>query len=154
EQENEAAPLLGEKAVIIGSGPIRIGQGIEFDCCCVQAASSLRELGVAPIMVNSNPETVSTDFDSSARLYFDPLDEESIASVLENEGPGPTGVLAQFGGQTALNLADRLAGIGGAIAGTSGDGIALAEDGRRFPEFAGALGIPPPPGCTASSPAD
>src|SRR5438270_1118179 len=96
EQENEAAALPDKKAVIIGSGPIRIGQGIEFDCCCVQAAMSLRERGVAPIMVNSNPETVSTDFDASARLYFDPLDEESIASVLENEGV--TDVVTQFGG--------------------------------------------------------
>src|SRR5438067_1139960 len=85
EQENEASPLVGPKAVNLGSGPIRIGQGIEFDCCCVQSASALRELGVAPIMVNSNPETVSTDFDASARLYFDPLDEESVAAVLDNE---------------------------------------------------------------------
>jgi len=154
EQENEAPPLAGPKAVILGSGPIRIGQGIEFDCCCVQSAGALRELGVAPIMVNSNPETVSTDFDSSARLYFDPLDEESIASVLENEGPGPTAVLAQFGGQTALNLADRLAGIGGEIAGTSADAIALAEDRRRFHDFADVLGIPQPPGGTASSPTE
>src|SRR5437899_12178494 len=86
EQENEATPLAGPKAVILGSGPIRIGQGIEFDCCCVQSAGALRERGVASIMVNSNPETVSTDFDESARLYFEPLDEESIAAVLENEG--------------------------------------------------------------------
>jgi carbamoyl-phosphate synthase large subunit len=154
EQENEATPLAGPKAVILGSGPIRIGQGIEFDCCCVQSASALRARGVAPIMVNSNPETVSTDFDASARLYFDPLDEESIASVLENEGPGPTAVLAQFGGQTALNLADRLAAIGGEIAGTSADAIALAEDRRRFHDFADALGIPQPPGGTASSPTE
>ena len=154
EQENEATPLVGPKAVILGSGPIRIGQGIEFDCCCVQSAGALRERGVAPIMVNSNPETVSTDFDASARLYFDPLDEESIASVLENEGPGPIAVLAQFGGQTALNLADRLAAIGGEIAGTSADAIALAEDRRRFHDFADALGIPQPPGGTASSPTE
>jgi carbamoyl-phosphate synthase large subunit len=154
EQENEALPLVGPKAVILGSGPIRIGQGIEFDCCCVQSAAALRERGVAPIMVNSNPETVSTDFDASARLYFDPLDEESIASVLENEGPGTTLVLAQFGGQTALNLADRLAGIAGEIAGTSADAIALAEDRRRFHDFADALGIPQPPGGTASSPTE
>ena len=154
EQENEALPLAGPKAVILGSGPIRIGQGIEFDCCCVQSAAALRERGVGPIMVNSNPETVSTDFDASARLYFDPLDEESIASVLENEGPGTTLVLAQFGGQTALNLADRLAGIGGEIAGTSADAIALAEDRRRFHDFADALGIPQPPGGTASSPTE
>jgi carbamoyl-phosphate synthase large subunit len=153
EQENEATPLAGPKAVILGSGPIRIGQGIEFDCCCVQSASALREKGVAPIMVNSNPETVSTDFDASARLYFDPLDEESIAAVLENEG-APIPVLAQFGGQTALNLADRLAAIGGEIAGTSADAIALAEDRRRFHDFADALGIPQPPGGTASSPAE
>jgi carbamoyl-phosphate synthase large subunit len=154
EQENEAIPLLGEKAVIIGSGPIRIGQGIEFDCCCVQAAMALRERGVAPIMVNSNPETVSTDFDASARLYFDPLDEESIAAVLDNEGAGETAitqVLTQFGGQTALNVAERIAGIGGRIAGTSADAIALAEDRRRFHEFADALGIPQPPGGTAAS---
>ncbi|HTD64178.1 MAG TPA: carbamoyl-phosphate synthase large subunit [Verrucomicrobiae bacterium] len=153
EQENEATPLVGPKAVILGSGPIRIGQGIEFDCCCVQSAGALREKGVAPIMVNSNPETVSTDFDASARLYFDPLDEESIAAVLENEG-APIPVLAQFGGQTALNLADRLAAIGGEIAGTSADAIALAEDRRRFHDFADALEIPQPPGGTASSPAE
>ncbi len=155
EQENEAAPLPGEKAVIIGSGPIRIGQGIEFDCCCVQAASALRARGVAPIMVNSNPETVSTDFDASARLYFDPLDEESIASVLENETGGVPGAeapcLVQFGGQTALNVAERIAPIGGAIAGTSADAIGLAEDRRRFHDLADALGIPQPPGGTAAS---
>ncbi len=158
EQENEAERLPGEKVVIIGSGPIRIGQGIEFDCCCVQAAAALRERGVAPIMVNSNPETVSTDFDASARLYFDPLDEESIASVLENEGVdtgdgrGPMGrVLTQFGGQTALNIADRIASIGGRIAGTSAEAIALAEDRRRFNDFANALGIPQPAGGTAAS---
>ncbi|OLC55283.1 MAG: hypothetical protein AUH85_09615 [Chloroflexi bacterium 13_1_40CM_4_68_4] len=164
EQENEAAPLDGPKAVIIGSGPIRIGQGIEFDCCCVQAAAALRGLGVAPIMVNSNPETVSTDFDASARLYFDPLDEESIASVLENEGAddvsqwrakhlgdAQVSVLTQFGGQTALNIAERITAMGGRIAGTSADAIALAEDRRRFHEFADALGIPQPPGGTAAS---
>jgi carbamoyl-phosphate synthase large subunit len=150
EQENEAAPLAGPKAVILGSGPIRIGQGIEFDCCCVQSAAALRERGVAPIMVNSNPETVSTDFDASARLYFDPLDEESVASVLENEGLG-VAVLTQFGGQTALNLAERIAGLGGVIAGTSADAIAVAEDRRRFHELADALGIPQPPGGTAES---
>jgi carbamoyl-phosphate synthase large subunit len=150
EQENEAAALPGPKAVVLGSGPIRIGQGIEFDCCCVQSAAALRARGIASIIVNSNPETVSTDFDASARLYFDPLDEESVASVLENEG-APLAVLAQFGGQTALNLAERLASIGGEIAGTSGDAIAIAEDRRRFHELADALGIPQPPGGTAES---
>jgi carbamoyl-phosphate synthase large subunit len=159
EQENEAEPLQGPKALILGSGPIRIGQGIEFDCCCVQAAGALRDRGVASIMVNSNPETVSTDFDESARLYFDPLDEESIAAVLENEGvvgldasAAPAiPVFAQFGGQTALNLAERIEGIGGVIAGTSSDAIGLAEDRRRFHEFADAIGIPQPPGGTAES---
>ena len=150
EQENEAPALAGPKTVILGSGPIRIGQGIEFDCCCVQSAMALAERGVKPIMINSNPETVSTDFDASARLYFEPLDEESVASVLANEG-GDVAVLAQFGGQTALNLADRLEAIGGHISGTSADAIGLAEDRRRFHEFATALGIPQPPGGTASS---
>jgi carbamoyl-phosphate synthase large subunit len=150
EQENEALPLTGPKTVILGSGPIRIGQGIEFDCCCVQSAMALDERGIKAIMINSNPETVSTDFDASARLYFEPLDEESVASVLANEG-GNVAVLAQFGGQTALNLADRIADIGGHISGTSADAIGLAEDRRRFHEFATALGIPQPPGGTAES---
>jgi len=150
EQENEALPLEGPKTVILGSGPIRIGQGIEFDCCCVQSAMALSERGIKAIMINSNPETVSTDFDASARLYFEPLDEESVASVLANEG-GDVSVLAQFGGQTALNLADRIADIGGHISGTSADAIGLAEDRRRFHEFATALGIPQPPGGTADS---
>ncbi len=150
EQENEALPLEGPKTVILGSGPIRIGQGIEFDCCCVQSAMALKERGIQAIMINSNPETVSTDFDASARLYFEPLDEESVASVLANEG-GDVAVLAQFGGQTALNLADRIEAIGGHISGTSADAIGLAEDRRRFHEFATSLGIPQPPGGTASS---
>ncbi|MGH2491816.1 MAG: ATP-grasp domain-containing protein, partial [Candidatus Limnocylindria bacterium] len=194
ESENEAEPLRGPKALILGSGPIRIGQGIEFDCCCVQAAGALRELGVASIVVNSNPETVSTDFDESARLYFEPLDEESIAAVIENEGvawrgveegegslapngpatapatderesprarlplasppppsAAPLAVFTQFGGQTALNLAERIESIGGVIAGTTADAIGLAEDRRRFHEFADALGIRQPPGGTAES---
>ena len=150
EQENEALPLEGPKTVILGSGPIRIGQGIEFDCCCVQSAMALAERGTKAIMINSNPETVSTDFDASARLYFEPLDEESVASVLANEG-GDVAVLAQFGGQTALNLADRIEALGGHISGTSADAIGLAEDRRRFHEFATALGIQQPPGGTASS---
>ncbi len=150
EQENEAPPLDGPKAIVLGSGPIRIGQGIEFDCCCVQAAGSLATREVRSIMVNSNPETVSTDFDASARLYFEPLDEESVAEVIRNEG-GIAPVFVQFGGQTALNLAERIEAIGGRIAGTSADAIGLAEDRRRFHEFAGALGIPQPPGGTADS---
>src|SRR2546430_11041008 len=135
EQENEAAPLPGPKAVILGAGPIRIGQGIEFDCCCVQSATALGEARVRSIMINSNREAVSTDFDASARLYFEPLDDESVASVLANEGATvlePLPVLAQFGGQTALNIADRLAGIGGEVAGTSAEAIGVAEDRRKF----------------------
>ncbi|HVR89201.1 MAG TPA: carbamoyl-phosphate synthase large subunit, partial [Candidatus Limnocylindria bacterium] len=156
EQENEAPPLPGPKTVILGAGPIRIGQGIEFDCCCVQSAMALQDRGIAPIMINSNPETVSTDFDASARLYFEPLDEESVASVLFNEGAAEQSavgvpILVQFGGQTALNLADRIGSLGGRIAGTSADAIGLAEDRRRFHEFATALGIPQPAGGTAES---
>ncbi|MDP9264896.1 MAG: carbamoyl-phosphate synthase large subunit [Chloroflexota bacterium] len=154
EQENEALPIQGQKALILGSGPIRIGQGIEFDCCCVQGSEALRARGVAPIMVNSNPETVSTDFDASARLYFDPLDEESIAAITANEAgeeASPLPVLVQFGGQTALNLAEHIDEIGGRIAGTCADAIGLAEDRRRFHDFADALGIPQPPGGTAES---
>jgi carbamoyl-phosphate synthase large subunit len=153
EQENEAISLPGPKAIVLGSGPIRIGQGIEFDCCCVQAAGSLAVREVASIMVNSNPETVSTDFDASSRLYFEPLDEESIAEIIRNEG-GEVPVFAQFGGQTALNLADRIEATGGRIAGTSADAIGLAEDRRRFHELADALGIPQPPGGTANSQAE
>jgi carbamoyl-phosphate synthase large subunit len=150
EQENEASALEGPKTVILGSGPIRIGQGIEFDCCCVQSAMALNERGIKAIMINSNPETVSTDFDASARLYFEPLDEESVANILANEG-GDVAVLAQFGGQTALNLAARIEHIGGHLSGTSADAIGLAEDRRRFHEFATALGIPQPPGGTAET---
>src|SRR4051812_45874539 len=110
EQENEAPALSGAKVVVLGSGPIRIGQGIEFDYCSVRAAMALREHGVQSVMINSNPETVSTDFDASSRLYFEPLDAESVRDVLENEtfeGTAPR-VLAQFGGQTAINLAEPL----------------------------------------------
>jgi carbamoyl-phosphate synthase large subunit len=154
EQENEAVALEGPKAIVLGSGPIRIGQGIEFDCCCVQAAGSLATREVASVMINSNPETVSTDFDASARLYFEPLDEESVAEVIRNEGAAtgdPAKVFVQFGGQTALNLAERIEPLGGGIAGTSADAIALAEDRRRFHEFADRLDIPQPPGGTADS---
>ncbi|MGH2376900.1 MAG: carbamoyl-phosphate synthase large subunit [Candidatus Limnocylindria bacterium] len=173
ERENEAAPLPGPKAIVLGSGPIRIGQGIEFDCCCVQAAGSLAASRVASIMINSNPETVSTDFDASSRLYFEPLDEESVAEVIRNErgsaalgggqaprqpptiaDPPNVPVFVQFGGQTALNLADRIEATGGRIAGTTADAIGLAEDRRRFHELADALGIPQPPGGTANSQAE
>src|SRR3989442_110516 len=121
ETENEAHALPGEKVVVLGSGPIRIGQGIEFDYCSVQAAMALRAHGVHSIMINSNPETVSTDFDASSRLYFEPLDEESVRDVLENEtgidGQAPR-VLVQFGGQTAINLAEPLVHAGYALLGS------------------------------------
>ncbi|GAI26450.1 unnamed protein product, partial [marine sediment metagenome] len=112
EQENEAKPSQGSKAIVIGSGPIRIAQGIEFDYCSVHSAWALQESGFKSIMVNSNPETVSTDFDTSDRLYFEALDEESLRDILENEGESsgnaPPPSIVQFGGQTAINLAEPL----------------------------------------------
>ncbi|MEK7217142.1 MAG: carbamoyl-phosphate synthase large subunit, partial [Chloroflexota bacterium] len=157
EPENEALPEPGPKAVVIGSGPIRIGQGIEFDYCSVHAAWALDEAGVKSVLVNSNPETVSTDFDTSDRLYFEPLDEESLRNILENEeaagGLGAGGDAAgmppsivQFGGQTAINLAGPLGRAGQAILGSSVDSIDLAEDRRRFEGLMDHLGIPQPPG--------
>ncbi len=166
ETENEAPPLEELKAVVLGSGPIRIGQGIEFDYCSVHAAKSLREAGVRSIMVNSNPETVSTDFDASSRLYFEPLDEESVRDVLDNEslptasggaewagarGGYPPAVLTQFGGQTAINLADPLARAGYPLFGSDHDAIDRAEDRARFEETARRVGVPQPPGTTVFS---
>ena len=151
EKENEAEPLKGKKAVVIGSGPIRIGQGIEFDYCSVHSAWALQEAGVKSIMVNSNPETVSTDFDTSNRLYFEPLDEESLRDILENESspfqndPTPPSIV-QFGGQTAINLAEPLARSNMAILGSTSEAIDIAEDRRRFEDFLNQLGIPQPPG--------
>ena len=144
ERENEAQPLPGRKAVVIGSGPIRIGQGIEFDYCCVHSSWALQEAGVKSIMVNSNPETVSTDFDISSRLYFEPLDEESLRDILENEGNPPS--IVQFGGQTAINLAGPLERSGQPILGSGSETIDLAEDRGRFDDFIARLGIPRPPG--------
>ncbi|MFH1484179.1 MAG: carbamoyl-phosphate synthase large subunit [Chloroflexota bacterium] len=150
EQENEALPLEGKKAVVVGSGPIRIGQGIEFDYCSVHAAWALSREGMASIMVNSNPETVSTDFDTSDRLYFEPLDEEGLRDILENEGE-TTPTIVQFGGQTAINLAEPLVRAGLPIAGSSAETIDLAEDRRRFEDFLNRLGIPQPPGAGVTS---
>ena len=161
EEEDEATPLTGERALVVGSGPIRIGQGIEFDYCSVQAARALHEAGVASIMVNSNPETVSTDFDASDRLYFEPLDAESVHEILRHEAGGATApsdrqppVIVQFGGQTAINLAAPLSGLGGKILGSPLDAIDLAEDRERFEAFLRALGIPQPPGAAVVSLAD
>tara|TARA_B100001142_G_scaffold154242_1_gene154691 strand:- start:9144 stop:12416 length:3273 start_codon:yes stop_codon:yes gene_type:complete len=149
EQENEAQPIDGKRMVVIGSGPIRIGQGIEFDYCSVQAAQTLKRLGIDSIMVNSNPETVSTDFDTSNRLYFEPLDDESIFDLLENEKDSKNTfpeTITQFGGQTAVNLAKPLTEAGYPIAGSSFESIDLAEDRGRFEKIIHELEIPQPPG--------
>ncbi len=157
EQENEAPPLPGPKALVIGSGPIRIAQGIEFDYCSVHAAWALQEAGLKSIMVNSNPETVSTDFDSSDRLYFEPLDDEAIRDILENEGiETPAGVeypasVVQFGGQTAINLSQSLDHVGMPILGSTAEAIDIASDRSRFEDFLAGLGIPQPPGAAVTS---
>ena len=148
EQENEAEAQPGPAAVVIGSGPIRIGQGIEFDYASVHAAWALQEAGLRSIMVNSNPETVSTDFDTSDRLYFEPLDEEAVRDIIENErGEGdPPASIVQFGGQTAINLAEPLRRAGMPIIGSSAEAIDTAEDRGLFERFLQDLGIPQPPG--------
>ncbi|HEY50215.1 MAG TPA: carbamoyl-phosphate synthase large subunit, partial [Dehalococcoidia bacterium] len=153
EQENEAIAEHRDKAVVIGSGPIRIGQGIEFDYCSVHSAWALQEAGYQSIMVNSNPETVSTDFDTSDRLYFEALDEESVRDILENEGNGNQKIpsIVQFGGQTAINLANPLSNAGLPLLGSSAEAIDLAEDRRRFENFLSELGIPQPPGAGVTS---
>ena len=149
ESENEAEPQPGRSALVVGSGPIRIGQGIEFDYASVHAAWALQGAGYRAIMANSNPETVSTDFDTSNRLYFEPLDEESIRDILENEGAngeGPPPSIVQFGGQTAINIAGPLRRAGLPIIGSSAEAIDTAEDRRLFERFLQELGIPQPPG--------
>jgi carbamoyl-phosphate synthase large subunit len=154
DEENEAHPLEGKKAVVIGSGPIRIGQGIEFDYCSVQAAHALGAAGTQSIMINSNPETVSTDFDTSDRLYFESLDPESVGEILRHEGHGHTDrvpVILQFGGQTAINLADPLTARGVPVLGSSVDTIDLAEDRERFEAFLTRIGIPQPPGAAVTT---
>jgi carbamoyl-phosphate synthase large subunit len=150
EQENEAVSIKSKKAVVIGSGPIRIGQGIEFDYCSVHSSMALRKAGYQSIMINSNPETVSTDFDTSNRLYFEALDEESVRDILENEASDgdPPPSIVQFGGQTAINLSQPLSHYGMPIIGSSADTIDLASDRRRFEEFLERLDIPRPPGTT------
>ncbi len=157
EQENEAPALPGAKAVVLGSGPIRIGQGIEFDYCSVRASQALRAAGTRSVMINSNPETVSTDFDTSDRLYFEPLDAESVIAILDNEA-GPDGakppVVTQFGGQTAIGLAAPLNAAGAPVLGTSVDSIDLAEDRRRFDALMERLGIPRPRGAAVTSVAE
>jgi carbamoyl-phosphate synthase large subunit len=149
EEEDEVPPSRRPKVVILGSGPNRIGQGIEFDYCCVHAAVALREAGVEAIMINCNPETVSTDYDTSDRLYFEPLTLEDVLNVVDKEQP--LGVIVQFGGQTPLKLAVPLQRAGVRILGTSPDAIDRAEDRHRFSTLLHELGLAQAPGATARS---
>ncbi len=142
ETKDEARPSNNRKVVILGGGPNRIGQGIEFDYCCCHAAYALKEEGIDSIMVNCNPETVSTDYDTSTRLYFEPLTFEDIMSILEVEKP--MGVIVQFGGQTPINLAVSLRQAGVNILGTSSDSIDIAEDRKRFKQLIDKLGLHQP----------
>jgi carbamoyl-phosphate synthase large subunit len=149
EDECEAAPSAREKIIVLGGGPNRIGQGIEFDYCCVHAALALREDGYETIMVNCNPETVSTDYDTSDRLYFEPLTLEDVLEIVELEKP--KGVIVQYGGQTPLKLARALEANGVPVIGTSPDSIDLAEDRERFQQLVDRLGLLQPPNRTARS---
>jgi carbamoyl-phosphate synthase large subunit len=153
DEEDEAAPTARRKIIILGSGPNRIGQGIEFDYCCCHAAFALREDGYETIMVNCNPETVSTDYDTSDRLYFEPLTLEDVLAVYEHEASGGAeiGMIVQFGGQTPLNLSLPLKRAGVPIIGTSPESIDLAEDRKRFGKLITELGIPQPEGAMATS---
>ncbi len=147
EEECEAQPTGRDKIVVLGGGPNRIGQGIEFDYCCVHAALALRDDGFETIMVNCNPETVSTDYDTSDRLYFEPLTLEDVLEIVQLEKP--KGVIVQYGGQTPLKLARALEAAGAPIIGTSPDSIDLAEDRERFQQLLHQLGLLQPPNCTA-----
>ena len=142
----EAAPSDKKKVVILGGGPNRIGQGIEFDYCCCHAAFALREVGYETIMINCNPETVSTDYDTSDRLYFEPLTAEDVLEILDTERAKGTlhGVIVQFGGQTPLKLAEALEAANVPILGTSPDAIDLAEDRDRFKQLLDRLGLRQP----------
>ncbi|HEX2140177.1 MAG TPA: carbamoyl-phosphate synthase large subunit [Woeseiaceae bacterium] len=149
EEECEAEPTDRPKILILGGGPNRIGQGIEFDYCCVHAAFALKDAGYETIMVNCNPETVSTDYDTSDRLYFEPLTFEDVMTIIDTERP--EGVIVQYGGQTPLKLARDLEAAGAPIIGTSPDSIDLAEDRERFQKLVDKLGLKQPPNCTARS---
>ncbi len=149
EEECEAEPTDRPKIMILGGGPNRIGQGIEFDYCCVHAALALKESGYETIMVNCNPETVSTDYDTSDRLYFESLTFEDVMEIIDKEKP--KGVIVQYGGQTPLKLARALEAAGAPIIGTSPDSIDLAEDRERFQHLVEKLGLKQPPNRTASS---
>jgi carbamoyl-phosphate synthase large subunit len=153
EERSEAPPTDRPKAIVLGSGPNRIGQGVEFDCCCVQAVEAIRAQGVEAVLVNCNPETVSTDFDISDRLYFEPLAFEDVKEVVDREAAGGRllGVFTQFGGQTPLKLAGRLEAAGVPLLGTAHQAIQDAEDRDRFGEVLRRLGIPAAPWGMASS---
>src|SRR5271170_1383200 len=153
EEEDEAPPTPRRKVIILGSGPNRIGQGIEFDYCCCHAAFALRDDDYETIMVNCNPETVSTDYDTSDRLYFEPLTLEDVLAVYEHEASSGAdiGMIVQFGGQTPLNLAIPLKAAGIKILGTSPESIDLAEDRKRFGRLLEDLNIPQPPGAMVAS---
>lgn len=149
EDEDESNPKGIRKVIVIGGGPIRIGQGIEFDYCCCHASFALRDEGIQSIIINNNPETVSTDFDASDKLYFEPLAFEDVMNVIEREEPD--GVIVQFGGQTSINLAMPLAEEGAKILGTGIEGIDIAEDRERFRKLLNELGIPQPENGSARS---
>lgn len=152
EGDSEAPPSSRRKIVILGAGPNRIGQGIEFDYCCVHASMALREAGFETIMVNCNPETVSTDYDTSDRLYFEPVTVESVLSIVDHEKPD--GVIIQFGGQTPLRISGELSALGVPVIGTSVDSIDVAEDRERFSSLISGLGLTQPPFATARSVAE
>ena len=152
ESENESAPSNRKKVMILGSGPNRIGQGIEFDYCCCHASFALQDFGVESIMVNCNPETVSTDYDTSDRLYFEPLTQEEVLNIYDIEKPD--GLIVQFGGQTPLNLAMPLKELGLPIIGTDPSSIDLAEDRKLFGKLLSDLDIPSPPHGTATNVAE
>jgi carbamoyl-phosphate synthase large subunit len=153
EDHSEAPPTDRPKAIVLGSGPNRIGQGVEFDCCCVQAVEAIRASGIEAILVNCNPETVSTDFDTSDRLYFEPLTFEHVKAVVDREGAGGKllGVFTQFGGQTPLKLAGTLEAAGVPLLGTPHATIMDAEDRDRFGKVLEKLGVPVAPWGTATS---
>ena len=152
EQVCEAEPTAKNKIIVLGGGPNRIGQGIEFDYCCVHAALALRDDGYETIMVNCNPETVSTDYDTSDRLYFEPLTLEDVLAIIDLEQP--KGVIVHYGGQTPLKLAEALQAAGAPIIGTSPDSIDLAEDRERFASLLHELGLKQPPNRTARTTED
>jgi carbamoyl-phosphate synthase large subunit len=149
ENEDESRVSDEKKILVVGSGPIRIGQGIEFDYCCVQAVRALRDLGYEAVIVNNNPETVSTDFDTSDKLYFEPMHIDDVMNVIKNERPD--GVMLQFGGQTSLNIAEALSKRGIKILGTSFASIDLAEDRKKFNELLKSINIPTPEGRTLTN---